>query len=83
MPNDPPSTELDSPEPIQEILLSMDPDALHALSQQLRDSHDLVYEKTAASVVIAPPSNSPPSRAVRASVVCRDIAELLETAADA
>lgn len=75
----PSSDELDSPESIQEILLSMDCDDLQTLSAQLRESYDLLYEETSNSVVIATPSDSPAPQTVRASIICRDIAELLNT----
>lgn len=83
MPPRPPSDELDSPGSIQEILLSMDCDDLQALSAQLRKSYDLLYEETTTGVVVAPPSDSPAPQTVRASIICRDIAELLDTTADA
>lgn len=82
MSDGPPSDELDSPESIQEILLSMDCDDLQALSAQLRESYDLLYEETTTGVVVAPPSDSPAPCTVRAAVICRDIAALLDTSAD-
>lgn len=61
----------------------MNPNDLHTLSEQLRESYDLLYEETSDGVVIVPPSDSPAPRTVRASIICRDLAELLDTTADA
>lgn len=83
MSQEPPSGELEAPQPIQELLLSMDADELRGVSQYLRESYDLIYEETTDGVIIAPPSNSPASSTVRAVVICRDIAALLETSASA
>lgn len=78
MPQGPPSVELEAPQSIQEILLSMDSDELRSVSQNLRESYDLIYEETADGIVIAPSSDSPASSTVRVVVICRDIAALLE-----
>lgn len=75
----PSSGELEAPQPIQEILLSMDAPELRSVSQRLRESYDLIYEETSEGIIIAPPSDSPASSTVRAVVICRDIAALLET----
>lgn len=74
-----PSDELESPESIQEVLLAMNPNDLPTLLEQLRESYDLIYEETSEGVIIAPPSDSPTSSTVRAVVICRDIAALLDT----
>ena len=75
----PPSVELEAPQSIQGILLSMDVDELRKVSHDLRKSSDLIYEETTEGVIIAPPSNSPASSTVRAVVICRDIAALLDS----
>lgn len=77
---DPPSADLTAPEPIQEILLTMDRDELQTLSRRLRSEHELVFAEATAGTLIAPPSDSPTDSSVRASVICHDIAELLDTA---
>ncbi len=79
MPQGPSSGELEAPQPIQETLLSMDADELRSVSQHLRESYDLIYEETSEGVIIAPPSDSSASSTIRAVVICRDIAALLET----
>lgn len=79
----PPSGELEAPQSIQELLLSMDADELRGVSQHFRKSHNLIYEETAEGVIIAPPSDAPASSTVRAVVICRDVAALLETNASA
>lgn len=82
MPPGPPSVELESPQSIQKILRSMDPDELRTLSHHLRESYELIYEESIAGVVVAPSSDSPTSNTVRAVIICRDIAALLETTAN-
>lgn len=77
---EPPSVELESPESIQAILRSMNPDELRTLSHSLRASYELIYEETTDGVVIAPPADSLAPSTVRAVIICRDIAALLETA---
>ena len=41
----PSSEEFASPEPIHEILLSMEPNELRALSRHLRDTYDLLHQE--------------------------------------
>lgn len=81
MSHEPPSGELESPQSIQEILRSMDPDELRTHSHHLRESYELIYEEPTDGVVIALPSASPSPSTLRAVIICRDIAALLETAA--
>lgn len=77
---DPSSSDLAAPESVQEILLTMDRSELLALSRRLRSEHELVFAESAAGTLIAPSSDHPEDSNVRASVICRDIAELLDTA---
>lgn len=78
MTGDSSSPDLTAPESIQEILLAMDRQELQALSQRLRAEHDLVFAEATNGTLVAPPSDLPPESSVRASVICRDIAELLD-----
>lgn len=78
----PSSEEIASPEPIHEILLSMEPDELRALFRHLRDTYDLLHQEAATGVLVAPPSDSPAPSTMRAVAICRDVAELLDTTAD-
>ncbi|WP_122091243.1 hypothetical protein [Halalkalicoccus subterraneus] len=80
MAGDTSSPDLTAPESIQEILLAMDQRELQALSKRLRAEHDLVFAETTSGTLVAPPSDSPSESSVRASVICRDIAELLTEA---
>lgn len=77
MTDDHSTTDLTAPEPIQEILLTMNDEELQVLSQDLRDEYELIHAEAADGSLFAPSSHPPSPAAVRAAGLCRDIADIL------